>query len=122
MIDTNPIKPPLTLIFFFSSPFFFLNHTFCFTLTLIFFHPLASPFSFLKIFMFYLLFFFSQLSFLTQFISSLISLPSTQFISLKKILYSPICSYGFFLDVLARTYVIHLLGIYVTILCYWLIF
>ena len=108
MIDTYPIKPSFTLIYLFLLLLFFfpLNHTFCFTLTL------TQPFSFslvllsrllkfsliwnswLNFLVFYL--FFSQLSFLTQFVFSLISPPSTQFVSLKKNLCSPICSYGFF--------------------------
>ena len=132
MIDTYPIKSPFTLIYLFLLLIFFFSTTHFVSPShlsspinlLLLSHLLKflySPIwnSWLNFLVFYL---FSQLSFLTQFVSSLISLTSTQFVSLKKILCSPICSYGFFLDALARTYVIHLLGIYVTILCYWLIF
>ena len=108
MIDTYPIKPPFTLTYLFLLLLFFSTTRFVSPLHL----PIlfASPFSSFKIFSHMkllaelpcLLHFFSQLSFLTQFFSSLISPPSTQFVSLKKNLCSPICSYGFFffLDVL----------------------
>ena len=107
MIDTYPIKPSFTLIYLFLLLLLFftltLTHPFSFSLVLL---SRLLKFSlmwnsWLNFLVFYL--FFSQLSFLTQFVSSLISLPSTQFVSLKKILCSPICSYGFFfffLDVL----------------------
>ena len=100
MIDTYPIKPSFTLIYLFLLLLLFftltLTHPFSFSLVLLSrllkFSPIWN--SWLNFLVFYL--FFSQLSFLTQFVFSLISPPSTQFVSLKKNLCSPICSYGFF--------------------------
>ena len=95
--DPHPIKQPFTLIYLFSLLLFFSATRFPSPIHFIFSHLLFSQ---LKIFIFShmkllaqlpgFFFFFSQLSFLTQFVSSLISPPSTQFVFLKKILCSPI--------------------------------
>ena len=79
MIDTYPIKSPFTLIYLFLLLiFFFLNHTFCFTLTLIFSHQPASSFSSFKIFIFSHMKLLAQLpcllSFFTTFFSNSIRL------------------------------------------------